>query len=153
MCCLTRHWTDIPRMLSVIAVWIKFCDLKGVWHEIFVFRFFVWISFSPAPQYSTGAISMFFENLGRSFSQFCVDNGDKLFTGVNDTGHDMKKIPVSKFFHLLPISLTPVINLYFRISQWIPLKFEMAPIGILRGLGETDSWSKAWSRKSRVKLP
>jgi hypothetical protein len=78
------------------------------------------ISFPPAPQYSTSAISIFFENLGQSYSQLCVDNGDKLFTGVNDAEHKKKKLPVSNFFsHLSLVLLTPVINLYFRISQGI----------------------------------
>ncbi len=39
--------------------------LKGVWHEIFDFRFFLWISVPQAPKYSIGAVLNFFENSRR----------------------------------------------------------------------------------------
>ncbi len=65
--------------------------LKGVWHEIFDFRFFSWLSVPWAHEYSLGAVSNFFEN-SRRYSRMNVitgvnDTGDKLFTGVNDTGN------------------------------------------------------------------
>ncbi len=39
---------------------------KGVWHEIFYFRFFLWISFPRAPTDPIGSISNFYENSRRS---------------------------------------------------------------------------------------
>jgi hypothetical protein len=46
------------------------------------------------------------------------------------------------FFHLPPVSLTPVANLEPRISPRIFEKTRNGPIGIIRGLGETDSRKK-----------
>ncbi len=57
-------------------------NLKGVWHEIFDFRFFSWINVPQAPKYSIEADLSFFEN-SRRYSR---DTGDKLFSGVNYTG-------------------------------------------------------------------
>ncbi len=45
--------------------------LKGVWHEIFDFRFFSWISVPQASKYSIGAILNFFEN-SRRYSRINV---------------------------------------------------------------------------------
>ncbi len=42
--------------------------LKGQCHEIFCFWYFSWISFPPAPEYSTKTVSNFFEN-SRRYSQ------------------------------------------------------------------------------------
>jgi hypothetical protein len=44
--------------------------------------------------------------------------------------------------HLPPVSLTPVANLELRISPRIFEKIRNYPNGMLRGLGETDSWKK-----------
>ncbi len=49
---------------------------------------------------------------------------------------------IEDFLHLPPVSLTPVANLKLRISPWIFEKIRNDPNGILRGLGETDSWKK-----------
>ena len=70
-----------------------FCLLKGVWHEIFDFRFFSWISVPQTSKYSIGAILNFFENSQR-YSRINVntgvnDTGNKLFSGVNDTGEKL----------------------------------------------------------------
>jgi hypothetical protein len=46
------------------------------------------------------------------------------------------------FFHLPPVSLTPVANLELRISPRIFEKIWIGPNGIIRGLGETDSRKK-----------
>ncbi len=43
------------------------------------------------------------------------------------------------FFHLPPVSVTPVVHLELRISLWMFKKNWNGPNGILRGLGETDS--------------
>ncbi len=46
------------------------------------------------------------------------------------------------FFHLPPVSLTPVANLELRISPRIFEKIRNDPNCIIRGLGETDSRKK-----------
>jgi hypothetical protein len=46
------------------------------------------------------------------------------------------------FFHLPPVSLTPVANLELRISPRIFEKIRNDPNGIIRGLEETDSRKK-----------
>jgi hypothetical protein len=47
------------------------------------------------------------------------------------------------------VSLTPVVHLELRISPRIFEKIRNGSIGILRGLGETDSWKKQKSKISR----
>ncbi len=49
---------------------------------------------------------------------------------------------IEDFLHLLPVSLTPVANLELVIPPRIFEKIRNDPNGILRGLGETDSWKK-----------
>ncbi len=49
---------------------------------------------------------------------------------------------IKDFFHLPPVSLTPVANLELRISPRIFDKIRNGPNCIIRGLGETDSWKK-----------
>jgi len=51
----------------------------------------------------------------------------------------IKILQLEGFFHLPPVSLTPVANLELRISQRIFQKIRNDPNGIIRGLGETDS--------------
>jgi hypothetical protein len=90
------------------------------------------------------------------------DTGNKLSSGDNDTGdmlspmslflakdfhrcrktlYDCKQQPNSistkqeKTFHLLPVLLTPVINLYFQIPPQIFAKIPKGPHGIIRGPG------------------
>jgi hypothetical protein len=46
---------------------------------------------------------------------------------------------IEDFFHLPPVSATPVVNLELQISPRIFGKIQNGPNGILRGLGETDS--------------
>jgi hypothetical protein len=50
--------------------------------------------------------------------------------------------------HLPPVSFTPLANLVLRISPRIFEKIRNDPYGILRGLGETDSWKKQKSKTS-----
>ncbi len=57
------------------------------------------------------------------------------------------------FFHLPPVSLTPVANLELRISPRIFEKIRNGPNGIIRGLGETDSRKKTRSKNSRDTVP
>ncbi len=49
---------------------------------------------------------------------------------------------IEDFFHLPPVSTTPVVHLELRIYQGIFKKIWNGPNGILRYLGETDSWKK-----------
>jgi hypothetical protein len=49
---------------------------------------------------------------------------------------------IADFFHLPPLSLTPVANLDLRISPQIFEKIRNGPNGILWGWGETDWWKK-----------
>jgi hypothetical protein len=61
--------------------------LKGVWHEIFDFKFFSWISVPQAPKYSIGAFWKIRGDIHKlMFIAGVNDTGDKLFSGVNDTG-------------------------------------------------------------------
>ena len=46
---------------------------------------------------------------------------------------------IKDFFHLPPVSATPVVHLELRISPRIFEKIRNGSIGKLRGLGETDS--------------
>ncbi len=50
---------------------------------------------------------------------------------------------IEDFFHLPPVSLTPVANLELRISPRICEKIWNGLDGILRGWGETDLWKEA----------
>ncbi len=54
---------------------------------------------------------------------------------------------IEDFFHLLPVSKTPMVHLELRISPQICKKIWNGPYGILRGLGETDSWK---NQKSKI---
>ncbi len=58
----------------------------------------------------------------------------------------MKYFLSQNIFHLLPVSLTPVINLYFQISLQI---FVQILNTVLRGSGENDSWKNLRSKISR----
>jgi hypothetical protein len=51
----------------------------------------------------------------------------------------IKNFLITDFFHLPPVSKTPVVNLELRISPRIFENIRTGPNGILRGLGETDS--------------
>jgi hypothetical protein len=55
--------------------------------------------------------------------------------------------------NLPPVSLIPVVHLYLRISPQIFEKIRNGPNKILWGLGETDSWKKTRSKKSRDTVP
>jgi hypothetical protein len=60
---------------------------------------------------------------------------------------------IEDFLHLPPLSTTPVVHLELRISPRIFEKNRNDPNGILRGLGETDSWKNQKSKKSRDTVP
>ncbi len=102
--------------------------LKGVWHEIFVFRFCSWISLPQAPEYPVVAISNFYE-YSRRYSQLF---SDKLFTGVIDTGGKLS-----------PESLLPMIN--YRQCLWLLPHFHQFRdtnnkfIAAINDTGDSDS--------------
>jgi hypothetical protein len=49
---------------------------------------------------------------------------------------------IEDFFHLSPVSTTKVVHFELRIPPRIFEKIQNGPNGILRGLGETDSYKK-----------
>ncbi len=59
---------------------------------------------------------------------------------------------IADFFHLPPVSTTPMVHLELRISPQIFEEIRNGPIGILRGLGETDSWKKPEVSRDTVPL-
>ncbi len=71
----------------------------------------------------------------------------KIYIYVNSTTQRcpnkiIKIFLLEGFFHLPPVSLTPVANLGLRISLRVLEKIRNGPNGIIRGLGETDSRKK-----------
>jgi hypothetical protein len=54
---------------------------------------------------------------------------------------------IEDFFHLPPVSTTPLVHFELRISPRIFEKIWNSPNGTLRGLGETDSWK---NQKSKI---
>ncbi len=86
--------------------------LKGVSHEIFVFSFFSWISFSRAPENPKkirGDIHNFV------FMTGVVDTGNKLFVGVNDTGDRLIWLLI-----LFIMQNPEPLDFYMRISNYQP---------------------------------
>ncbi len=55
---------------------------------------------------------------------------------------------IEEFLHLPSVLTTPVVHLELQISPRIFEKICNGPIGILRGLGQTDSWKK--NQKSKI---
>ena len=87
-----------------------FCLLKGVWHEIFDFRFFSWISVPQAPKYSIGATLNFFENSQR-YSRIIFQWSPVSLISVNN---------------LSPVTTTPAINLLPDTRTRTPLRWGAA---------------------------
>ncbi len=118
--------------------------LKGQFHEIFDFWFFSWISFPQAPEYTIRAVSIFFPKIrGDIRSSRCntgvIDTGGKFATGINESetgGKICRRCCWYRWF------------LDLRIS-----KIRNGPNGIIWGWGETDSWEKTRSQKSRDTVP
>jgi hypothetical protein len=79
------------------------------------------------------------------FSHLKVDLKAKIYLYVDSTSQmDPNKIIkiflIEDFFHLPPVSTTPVVHLELQISPRIfEKKIRNDPNGILRGRGETDS--------------
>ncbi len=71
----------------------------------------------------------------------------KIYIYVNSTTQRcpnkiIKIFLLEGFFHLPPVSLTPVANLELRTSPRIFEKIRNGPNGTIRSLGETDSRKK-----------
>ncbi len=71
----------------------------------------------------------------------------KIYIYVNSSTHRfqnkiIKIFLMEDFFHLPPVSMTPVVHVELWISPRIFEKIWNGTNGILRGLGETDWWKK-----------
>jgi hypothetical protein len=64
----------------------------------------------------------------------------------------MKILLFEDFFHLPPVSTTPVVNLKLKISPQICLKIQNGPYGLFRGLGEIDPCRKPDEVKNLLAL-
>ncbi len=140
---------------------------KGTVLRDFCFWFFTSISFPPGPEYPIRTVSNFFEN-SRRYSQVKVHHRyqryrwqimgtisgcwdlkvnlkAKIYMYVNSTSQRcpnkiFRIFLIEDFFHLPPVSTTPVVHLELRISPQIFEKIRNGPTRTLRGLGETDTW-------------
>jgi hypothetical protein len=68
----------------------------------------------------------------------------KIYIYVNSTiqrcsNKFIKTFLIEDFFHLPPVSATPVVNFELRISSRLLEKIRNGPNGIIWGWGETDS--------------
>ncbi len=62
----------------------------------------------------------------------------------------IKTFLIEDFFYLPLVPTTPLMHQLWKFANfWISEKNLNGPYRILRGVGETDSWNKSWSRKSR----
>ncbi len=97
--------------------------LKGVWHEIFEFRFFH-ESVSHWPRLSYCHFE-FLRKFAEIFTILCVvDTDGKLFTGVNDTS----AIYYCRWCdNLSQVSLTPVIKPWFSTIPWHDMSLQFVP--------------------------
>ncbi len=142
----------------LFSVQVKF-SLKGMCHEIFCFRFFSWIVFLHSPENNIRIISQIkvhhwyqrhrWQIIG-TVSDFLHLKGnikEKKYLYVISTiercpNKIIKTFLIEDFFHLPPVSMTIVVQLELRKSPWIFARIWNGPNGILKGLGETDSWKK-----------
>ncbi len=146
----------------------KLTYLKGQCHEIFCFWFFLWISFPPAPEYHIRTVSNFFENSLR-YSQVKVHHRCqrqrwqichrwqiiRTISGCRHLKVNLKtkciymltllpkgaQTKLLKFF-CLKIFPFATLNLEPRIPPRILEKIRNGRNGILKCLGESDSWKK-----------
>ena len=56
-----EYYLNLLESLESLLDSVKKRIIKGVWLEIFYFRFFSWISFHQATEYLIGAISIFYD--------------------------------------------------------------------------------------------
>ncbi len=124
--------------------------------------FFSGICFPQAPEYTIRAVSNFFDNL-RRYSQLKVHHWcrwhrwqiEKIFNHKSFNYFvwtPLGSIVTYRYIFAF-VSLIPVVHLDLRISPQIFEKIWTGPNGILWGCGETDSWKKTRSRKSRDTVP
>ncbi len=59
--------------------------------------------------------------------------------GINENDDNLSPVSFSPVNSLSPVSMTPAININWRISPRIFVKILNDPDGILRGPGEADS--------------
>ena len=90
--------------------------------------------------------------------QLKVNLKAKIYLYVNSTTQRcpnkiIKIFLLESFFHLVPVSLTPVANLELRTSPRIFEKIRNGLNGILWSWGETDYMKKTRSKKSRDTVP
>ena len=87
------------------------CSIKGVWHEIFDFRFFSWIRVPWAHEYSLGAVSNFFEN-SRRYSRMNFYHRCQRHQGlILVTDFQWSPVSLITEINLSPVTTTPAINL------------------------------------------
>ncbi len=130
------------------------CQL-GQCHEIFCFRFFSWIIFPQAPEMDVRVISKFFANLQRYLQvkvryqqhrwQIWHRRKEKFIyiltllpKGVQKNN---KKFSDWRFF---PFATGVILRIYPRIYE----KVRNSLTGILRDMGEIDSWQNLKSEMS-----
>ncbi len=114
--------------------------LKGQCHEIFASGFFHELV-SPQPQsvhVPLGSFQTFWKN--RRDIQRCPNKIIKTFM-------------IEDFFHLPPVSTTPVVNLELRISPRMFQKNSKRPEWYTQGIGGNWFMKKTRSRKSRDAVP
>ncbi len=129
--------------------------LKGQYHEIFCFWYFSWISFHPAPEYSIKTIS------SRKFAEiFAIQGAPPVsMTPVANNGSKVSKRNHKNFsdWRFFPICHRCRWHRWQTlICEYLREKFEKiwnSPNGIIRGLGETNSWKKTRNKKSRDTVP
>jgi hypothetical protein len=107
------------------------------------------VSTTPAANFATSFTSVF-DTGGKQWEQYQAADTlkwawrqkFKYMLTLLSKGAPAKLLNFSDFFHLPPVSTTPVVNLELQISPGIFKKIRNGPNGVLRGLGETDSWKK-----------
>jgi hypothetical protein len=161
--------TDVETgWVTALDVWL----LEGQCQEFFCFMFF---------HQSSWSFQIISKIRGDIHKSRCTTGG-KFSTGINDTEGKFATgtggvVPVmglygnnfrlfytckwtwrNKFIYMLTqlpkgLKIFSICHWCHRISPQICEKIWNCPNGILRGLGDTDSWKKIWSRKSRGTVP
>jgi hypothetical protein len=96
--------------------------VRVVYHaQVVLFKHFMRYTVPKCSQQFVFTLLSF--KLSSSFSSVCLT-----IALVQHVSSLTKKLPLSKIFHLSPVSLTPVINLYFRIAPRILVKIRNGPM-------------------------
>ncbi len=64
------HWVWITGIKEITRRIVS--NVKGVWHEIFYFKFFSWISSPGPPGYSNRTVYIFFRKFADIFANECI---------------------------------------------------------------------------------